>query len=82
MYNLETYNFTAYKVDGCDVQVKWSGVSACNPMEADYKVRAWLSTEPNWKGWEIAKGSIGVNDAKWESRKTDPLFECGEFFDA
>jgi len=80
MWNLETWQFTAYKVDGCDVRKKWSAVSACNEMEADFKVRTWLATEPEWKGWELAGGSIEINDEKWDNRDAYPGFECGEFF--
>ena len=49
-------------------------------MEADFKARTWLATEPEWKGWELAGGSIEVNDEKWDNRDNYPGFECGEFF--
>ena len=81
-WNYQTWLFTAYKVEGCDVKVKWSAVSATNEIEAQYKVGKWLSTEPEWKGWKVIKDSIGVDDAKYDTHKTDPQFECGEFFDS
>ena len=49
-------------------------------MEADFKVRTWLANEPEWNGWELAGGSIEVNDEKWANRDAHPGFECGEFF--
>ena len=78
-WNLQTLQFTAYKVDGCDVRKKWSAVSACNEMEADFKVRTWLANEPEWNGWELAKGSLEVNDEKWANYRDYPCYECGEF---
>ena len=80
MWNLETYLFTAYKTNGCDVRKKWSAVNACNEMEADFKIRTWLATEPEWKGWELAGGSIEINDEKWANYRDYPGYECGEFF--
>ena len=76
MWNLQTWLFTATK----GKRYKWSAVSATNLMEADFKARTWLATEPEWKGWDLDANSIEVNDEKWENRRNIPGYECGEFF--